>query len=148
MLFLAFTCNHTRAQERLTSILVATEHKQMFLEDGNQLNSIWNSAFHFFSADYNVISYQNKNIYVGLHLVSEEDLPADELSVTDFFIYNFGVNYSLKNFGISFIIENFLSITDSNLTIEPANYATNFTTHVYLEHDTPSLMNLSITYNF
>ena len=103
--------------------------------------------FSFFDTDFNFISFTTKNIHFGFNGFFEEDLPANDLKITDFLMYNLGFNYTLNRLQISLFIENFFNLKETELNIEPA-YVENNNTLVYLEHDIPSIIRLSLVYSF
>jgi len=103
--------------------------------------------FSFFKTDFNFFSYKNKNMHMGFNGFFEDDLPDNDLKLTNFFMYNFGINYTISSLQISLFFENFHNVNITEFNIEPA-YTESNSTLVYLEHDTPSMIHLSLVYSF
>ena len=105
------------------------------------------SNLHLFGSNFNLLSYNRKNMEIGFNAFLEEDLPGNDIGFTDFFVYNFGFKFNMNQFQISLFFENFLNMNNTELSIEPVSVETNRSL-VYLEHDTPSLIHLSLVYIF
>ena len=103
--------------------------------------------FSLFDGDFNLFSFERENLNFGINTFFEEDLPEYNKKVNDFFMYNLGVNFFLNQFRVSLFFENFFNISSKELSIAPA-YIEQTNSLVYLEHDTPSMIHLSLVYNF
>ncbi len=131
----------TKAPGKISSdFLALTADEKIELDNSLQ-------SFTFFGDDFNILSFNKKNISVGINTLFEEDLPESDLKFSNFFVYDIGVNFFLKRFRMSLFFENFFNLSSKELSIAPA-YVENMNTLVYLEHDTPSMVHLSLVYSF
>ena len=139
-----FISNKMESQEVFNNFVTADSRNFMLEKEvgPEQLHSL-----SFFEEDFNLISYTLENMRLGFNGFFEQDLPENDLTLTNFFLYNFGVSFTKNRFQISLFFENFFNLNNTNISIEPAYFASN-NTLVFLEHDTPSMIHLSLVYSF
>ena len=145
ILFLMIVPITIYSQEWSSRITIMERH----LEDSELVQD--GSRFKLFpdtdNSNFSLISFQGntKNVNAGINMIIEKDLPQNEVSIQDFFMYSLGFKYVKDSFSLHLDIENFFSLSQTIISVKPSLFDNNL---VYLEHDTPSIIKVSINYNF